>query len=184
MESARKTINEVTGMTIGWAAVMILLGLLAVILPRASGVAVSVVLSWLIVCAGLVHLASAFTGRDAGAFIWRLLIGVVYILGGGYLALHSQIALESFTVALAVIFMLESIMEIATSFLLRMAVGSGWILLHALTTMLLAFLIFLPWPASSSWALGTILGINLILSGTSVLIYSVWVRRALEVLHS
>jgi uncharacterized membrane protein HdeD (DUF308 family) len=69
MESVSKALKEVTGASIGWAVVMILLGLLAVIFPRTSGIAVSVLVSWLIAFGGLVHLASAFTGRNAGAFI-------------------------------------------------------------------------------------------------------------------
>jgi len=184
MESVRKALKEVTGTSIGWAVVMILLGLLAVILPHASGVAISVLVSWLIVFSGFAHLASAFTGRNAGAFIWRLLIGVVYVLGGGYLALHPGIALESLTIVLAMIFVLEFLLELTTFFLFRGYPGSGWVLFHALVTLLLAFLIMLPWPSSSKWAIGIILGINLIFSGVTVLMYSLVVRKTLEVLNS
>ncbi len=184
MKSVKKAIKEVTGASIGWAVVMILLGILAVILPRASGIAVSVLVSWLIVLYGLAHLASAFASRNAGAFIWRLLIGVVYILGGGYLALHPGIALVSLTVVLAVIFVVEGLLELGTYFLLRVYSGSGWILLHALSALVLAYLIVLPWPSSSGWAIGIILGINLIFSGVTVLMYSLVVRGTLEALES
>src|SRR5271165_6307889 len=94
-------LKQVTGASIGWAIVMIVLGLLAVILPLGTGIAVSVVVSWLIVLGGLVHLASAFAGRNVGAFLWRMLIGIIYVAGGGYLALHPQLALESLTVVMA-----------------------------------------------------------------------------------
>jgi len=184
MESTRKLFKEVTGASIGWAVVMILLGFLAVVLPLATGIAVSIVVSWLIVFGGIAYLASAFAGRNAGAFIWRMLIGVVYVLGGGYLAFHPGLALESLTVVLAGIFVMEGVLELITFFQFRVYSGSGWVLFDALVTLLLAYLIVRPWPVSSTWAIGTILGINLIFSGFSVLMYSLTARRTLEALSS
>jgi uncharacterized membrane protein HdeD (DUF308 family) len=184
MESVKKAIKEVTGVSIGCAVAMIVLGLLAVILPQASGIAVSVVVAWLIVFSGVVYLAFAFTSLSAGGFVWRMLIGIIYVIGGGYLALHPKIALETFTVVLAVIFVLEGVLEVITYFLLRVYSGSGWILVHGLVAILLAYLISAPWPASSTWAIGIILGINLIFSGVSVLMYSVVARKTMEVLNS
>ena len=184
MGAVKNLIKEVTGASIGWAVVMILLGLLAVFLPLASGIAVSVVVSWLIVLTGLAYLASAFAGRNAGAFISRMLIGIVYVAGGGYLAFHPGLALESLTIVLAVIFAMEGVLELVTFFRFRTYSGSGWVLFDAIITLLLAYLIVRPWPSSSSWAIGTILGINLIVSGFTVLMYSLTARRTLEALSS
>jgi uncharacterized membrane protein HdeD (DUF308 family) len=184
MGNNKSAFKEVTGASIGWAVVMILLGLAAVFLPLASGIAVSIVVSWLIVFAGVAYLASAFAGRNAGAFIWRVLIGLVYVAGGGYLAFHPALALESLTVVMAAIFAVEGVLEIVTFFQSRAYSGSGWVLFDGMVTLLLAYLIVRPWPSSSAWAIGTILGINLISSGFSVLMYSLAARRTLEALSS
>jgi len=184
MGNAKGVFKEVTGATIGWAVVMILLGIVAVVLPLATGMAVSVVVSWLIVFGGLAYLASAFASRNAGAFIWRMLIGVVYVIGGGYLAFHPGLALESLTFVLAVIFVMEGVLELITFFQFRSYSGSGWVLFDALITMSLAYMIARPWPSSSTWAIGTILGINLIFSGFSVLMYSLTARKTMEALSS
>jgi uncharacterized membrane protein HdeD (DUF308 family) len=183
MESVKKAVKEVTGASIGCAVVMIVLGLLAVILPHALGIAVSVVFAWLIVFSGVVYLAFAFTSLSAGRLIWRLMIGAVYILGGGYLAFHPGIALESLTVVLAVVFALEAMLELTSFFMFRLVPGSGWVLFDALVTLLLAGLILYPWPSSSTWAIGIILGVNLIFSGVTVLLYSVAARKTMEVLN-
>jgi uncharacterized membrane protein HdeD (DUF308 family) len=184
MENARSLFKEVTGLSIGWGAIMILLGLLAVILPLATGIAVSVIVAWLIVFAGLAYLASAFAGRNAGAIVLRTLIGLVYVAGGGYLGLHPQLALESFTIVMAVIFVLEGVLELVTFFHFRAFVGSGWVLFDAIVTLLLAGLVGIPWPSSSKWAIGIILGVNLIVSGITVLMYSVAARKTLEAFNS
>jgi uncharacterized membrane protein HdeD (DUF308 family) len=178
----RNVIKKVTGASIGWAVVMILLGLLAVILPLVTGIVISVLVAWITVLSGLAYLASAFAGRNAGAFIWRLLIGLVYIAGGGYLAFHPQLALETLTAVLAIIFTVEGVLEIVTFFQFRVYSGSGWVLFDGLVTLLLAFLIWLPWPNSSSWAIGIILGVNLIVTGFTVLMYSLTARKTLEAL--
>ena len=75
MGNAKGVFKEATAATIGWAVALILLGIVAVVLLLATGMAVSVVVSWLIVFGGLAYLASAFAGRNAEAFIWRMLRG-------------------------------------------------------------------------------------------------------------
>ncbi|MGP8175197.1 MAG: HdeD family acid-resistance protein [Terracidiphilus sp.] len=180
MGTVKNVIKEVTGASIGWGVIMIVLGLLAVILPFATGIAVSVVVSWLIVVTGLAYVVSAFAGRNARAFIWRLLIGLVYVLGGGYLGLHPNLALLSFTIVMAVIFAIEGVLELVTFFQFRGFLGSGWVLFDAIVTLLLAVLVGLPWPSSSNWAIGVILGVNLTFTGATVLMYSAAARKALE----
>jgi len=47
-------------------------------------------------------------------------------------------------------------------------------------TLLLAYLIWRPWPSSSVWAIGVLLGINLIVSGFTRLMLSAAARKALK----
>jgi uncharacterized membrane protein HdeD (DUF308 family) len=172
--------KEATGISIGWGVIMILLGVLAVFLPYQTGIGVSVVLGCIIVVSGLAYLAFAFAARGAGSFLWRLLIGIVYVVGGGYLALHPGLALESLTLVVAVMFFLEGVFEIAAFFQLRTVPGSGWLFFDAIVTLFLAFLIWHPWPSSSTWAIGTLVGINLIVSGVTRLMHSVTARKTLN----
>ena len=174
--------KEIAGQSIGWGVVMIALGVLALFAPMASGTVVSILLSWIIILAGCAYVASGFAGRNAGAFIWRFLLGALYVAGGGYLALHSQIALESFTLVMAIIFFIEGVLEIITFFQFRTFNGSGWILFDGIVSLLLGYLIARPWPSSSFWAIGIVLGVNLIVSGFVRIMYSVAARRTLEAL--
>ncbi len=179
-QSTVDVFKEAAGMSIGLAVVMVILGLLAVALPFASGIGISVLMAWIIVFSGFAYLAYAFAARGAGAFVWRTLIGVVYIAGGGYLAFHPRLALASFTLVLAVIFLFEGIMEIVVFFQSRASQGSGWILFDGIVTLFLSYVIWRPWPLSSAWAIGTLVGINLIVSGLTWLMLSAAARRALK----
>jgi len=179
--STTEVFKEVTGMSIGWAVVMIVLGFLAVFLPFATGIGVSVLVSLIIIFAGIGHLVYAFAARGAGAFLWRMLIGIVYVVGGGYLAFHPGLALDSLTLVLAAIFLVEGVLEIVAFFQFRALPGSGLILFDGVVTLLLAYLIWRPWPSSSTWAIGILLGINLIVNGITGLMFSLAARKALKV---
>ncbi len=179
-QSTLDVFKEAAGMSIGLAVVMIVLGLLAVALPFASGIGISILMAWIIVFSGFGYLAYAFAARGAGAFIWRMLVGIVYIIGGGYLAFHPRLALTSFTLVVAVIFLFEGIMEIVVFFQFRSLQGSGWILFDGIVTLFLSYLIWRPWPLSSVWAIGILVGINLMVSGITWLMLSIAARRALK----
>jgi uncharacterized membrane protein HdeD (DUF308 family) len=180
-QSITDVFKEATGISIGSGVIMILLGLLAMFLPHQTGLGVSVVIGWIIVVAGLAYLAYAFAARGAGSFLWRMLLGIVYVVGGGYLALHARLALQSLTLAVAIIFFIAGVLEIVTFFRLRILPGSGWLLFDAIVSLLVAFVIWYPWPSSATWAIGLLVGINLIVSGITRLIYSVAARKALQV---
>lgn len=179
-QSTTNIFKQAAGVSIGWAVVMIVLGLLAAFLPYATGIGISIVVGWLIVLSGIVYVASAFAARGAGSFVWRLLIGAIYTCGGLYLVFHPGLALESLTLAMAVIFFFEGVLEIVVFFQFRTLPSSGWILFDGLVTLFLAYLIWRPWPNSSVWAIGTILGVNLIMSGFTRLMYSVAAHKTLE----
>jgi len=179
-QSTTGIFKQVAGASIGWGVVMLLLGVLALFLPLATGIGVSIAVGWIIVFGGTAYVASAFAARGAGSFVWRLLIGAIYIVGGFYLAFNPGLALASLTLAMALMFFFEGVLETVAFFQLRELPGSGWVLFDGLITLLLAYLIWRPWPGSSIWAIGTILGVNLITSGITRLMYSVAARRTLE----
>lgn len=179
-QSVTGVLKEATGMSIGWAIVMLVLGVVAIAMPFATGIAVSIFVGWIMVLSGFAYLAYAFAAQGAGVVIWRMLVGIVYVLGGGYLAFHPGIALESLTLVVASIFLFEGVMGIAVFFQFRSLPGAGWILSDGLLTLVLAYLIWRPWPSSSTWAIGTLLGVNLIVSGVTRLIYSVEARKAVK----
>jgi uncharacterized membrane protein HdeD (DUF308 family) len=179
-QSITDKIKEATGMSIGMAAVMIVLGFLAVLLPFATGIGIAILVGWIIAFSGFAYLAYAFAAQSAGAFLWRTLIGVAYVIGGVYLAFHPGLGLESLTLVVAAIFFAEGVLEAVVFFQFRSLPGSGWILFDSVVTLLLAYLIWRPWPFSSTWAIGTLVGINLIVSGFTRLMYSVAARKTMK----
>ena len=166
------------GFSKGWAIVLVLVGLAALALPLEAGIAIAIAVAILVIVAGIIHLAGAFAARSSGAFFWRLLVGGAYLVAGVYLLLHPKLSLVSLTLALAILFLVEGIFHIATYFQLRRVSGSGWILFDGIVTIILSILIWRSWPASAVWAVGTLVGINLLISGFTRLMYSSAVTRS------
>ncbi|HTT25031.1 MAG TPA: HdeD family acid-resistance protein [Candidatus Sulfotelmatobacter sp.] len=171
-------VRQASTLSILWGVLLICLGVLAVASPMLAAVAVTAFISWLIVFAGVVHLIVAFHAREAGSVIWRLLVGLAYICFGGYLIAHPAIGVASLTLVLASLFLVEGILDIVMFFRVRTIMRAGWILLDGIVTLLLGLLIYVHWPSSSAWAIGTLVGVSMILSGMTRLMVSFAIRKA------
>ncbi|HXJ86771.1 MAG TPA: HdeD family acid-resistance protein [Candidatus Binatia bacterium] len=171
-------VRQASTLSILWGVLLICLGVLAVASPMLAAVAVTAFISWLIVFAGVVHLIVAFHAREAGSVIWRLLVGLAYICFGVYLIAHPAIGVASLTLVLASLFLVEGILDIVMFFRVRTIMRAGWILLDGIVTLLLGLLIYVHWPSSSAWAIGTLVGVSMILSGMTRLMVSFAIRKA------
>ena len=156
--SSSDIVRQASTWSILWGVLLIVLGVLAVGSPLLAAVAVNVVLAWLIVLAGVVHLILAFHAHGAGSLIWKLLVGLAYLLFGAYLIMHPLLGIASLTLVLASLFLVEGIFDIALFFKMRSMKGSSWVLLDGIITLLLGLLIYMQWPTSSAWAIGTLVG--------------------------
>jgi uncharacterized membrane protein HdeD (DUF308 family) len=164
--------------SIVWGVLLIIFGMVAIGSPFLAAVAVNAVIAWLIVLAGVVHLVLAFHTHRAGSVIWKLLVGVAYLCFGAYLIMHPVLGVASLTLVLASLFLIEGILNIVLFFKMRPMQGSSWVLVDGIITLMLGLMIYLQWPSSSAWAIGTLVGVSMIVSGVTRVMISLAVRRA------
>jgi uncharacterized membrane protein HdeD (DUF308 family) len=145
--------------------VLIVAGILAIVLPVFAGVAITALLGWILLLAGVARLIYAWGARSTGSGLWQGVIGVVYLLVALYLIFHPARALVTLTLFLAIYFVVEGIFALVLYFRLRSTHRAGWFLWDGLITLFLGLLIWAHWPLSSAWAIGTIVGISLLMSG-------------------
>jgi len=126
----------------------------------------------------VVHLVVAFHSREAGSVIWRLLVGLAYICFGGYLIARPALGVVSLTLVLASLFLVEGIFNIVLFFRAPSIMRSRWFLLDGIVTLLLGLMIYMQWPSSSAWAIGTLVGVSLIFSGVTRVMVALTVRKA------
>jgi uncharacterized membrane protein HdeD (DUF308 family) len=177
-------VRSASTLPILWGVSLIILGKLVAGSPIIAAVAVNLVIAWLIILAGVVHLTVAFHTREAGSLIWRLLVGLAYVFFGAYLIARPALGVASLTLVLASVFLVEGILNIALFFKVRSARGSSWLLIDGLITLLLGLMIYAQWPSSSAWAIGTLVGMSMIISGVTRVMLSLAVRKATDTIAS
>jgi len=156
--------------------VFIILGILAIVEPVVAGLAVAILVGWLLVFGGVAHAIGAF-GGGIGRAVWQLFIALIYVVGGMYFLTHPLLGLGTLTLLLAAILLVEAVAEVIAYFATRADGGSGWRLLNAIVTLLLGAMIWRNWPSSSVWAIGTLVGVNLLSTGFSRLMLGTAARK-------
>jgi len=170
-------IKKASGWFIAMSVIFILLGMAAIVEPGVAGLAVTFLVGWLLIFGGIVHIVSAFSGGETGRVIWRVILAIVYLVGGYYFLKHPLLALGTLTLFLAGILLADAILEFIAYFRTRKTGGSGWLLFNAIVTLLLGALIWRHWPSSSVWAIGTLVGIKLMMTGITRLMLGMALRK-------
>ena len=174
------TLRQASAWSIVWGILLVLFGVLAIGSPFVAAVAVSVFIAWLVIFGGVVHLMLAFHAHRAGSLLGKLVVGLAYVVIGGYLLMHPALGVATLTLLLAGLFLFEGVLNVVMFFQLRPARGSGWILLDGLVTLALAVMIGARWPSSTLWAIGTLVGVSLIFSGTTRVMMSLAARKGVS----
>lgn len=167
------------GWSIGLSVLMIVAGILAIVIPPVAGIAVLALVAWLLIFSGAAHFVFAWHTRTAGALIWELLLGILYVFVGVYALLHPLAGLASLTLLLAIYLFVEGVLELVLSFRLRPMPGSNWLLVDGIITLILAILIWRSWPSSTEWVIGTLVGISMLFSGIARLSVSLAARHVI-----
>jgi uncharacterized membrane protein HdeD (DUF308 family) len=176
LNSARKF----SGWLIVAAILFIVLGVFAIIEPAVAGLGVALLVGWLLIFGGICHFVSAFEGGGAKRVIFQILAGVVFLVGGYYMLTHPLLALGTLTLLLAGVILAAGVFEIITYFRLKSEQASGWMLFNGIVALILGALIWLHWPSSSVWAIGTLVGVNLLLTGVTRLMVGLTGRRLIR----
>jgi len=175
-----KAARTFSGWLIVAAILFIVLGAFAIIEPAVAGLGVALLVGWLLIFGGVSHFVSAFEGGGARRVLFEILAGVVFVVGGYYMVTHPLLALSTLTLVLAAVILAAGVCEIITYFRLRSEQASGWILFNGIVALILGALIWLHWPSSSVWAIGTLVGVNLLLTGITRLMVGLTGRRLIR----
>lgn len=150
--------------------IMIALGVVAVIWPQISTVAADIYLGWIFMFSGIVGLVTIFFAPSIPAFLWSLLTAALSLIVGVLLLWHPVQGVVSLTLVLIAFFIVEGLFQIAAAIRHREELPDswGWMVMSGIADLILAWLIVSGWPGTASWALGLIVGVNLITSGLAI----------------
>jgi uncharacterized membrane protein HdeD (DUF308 family) len=160
-----------------WGVVLVAFGMLAIGEPFLAAIALATFIAWLLILVGVVHCMLAFHAHSGTSLGWKLLVGVAYIFIGGYLLFRPVAGVATLTLMLAFLFMFEGVLDFMLWWKSRKADGAFWILVDSIITLALGGMIYVHWPSSSVWAIGTLVGLSMIISGVTRIMLSLAVRK-------
>jgi len=164
--------------------IMVILGVVAIAWPAIATVAVDIYVGWLFLISGVVGLVALLSAQDVPAFLWTLLTAALMLVVGILLLWKPAEGAVSLTLVLTAFFIAEGIFQIAASISYRVSVPDawGWMLASGIADLILAALIIMGWPNTVRWALGLIVGVNLVTSGLAAIMIAVAGRRVVKTL--
>jgi uncharacterized membrane protein HdeD (DUF308 family) len=179
-QTVRDAVRTNSGLFLAQGVVTALLGIAAVIWPQVSSLAVELYVGWILLVGGVLGLGLMFLAPNAATFFWSLLSGALSLFAGLMLVWHPVEGVVSLTLVLVAFFIAEGVFQIAAAFAYRPAFPEawGWMLVSGLVDLALAAVIMSGWPGSTLWALGLVVGVNLITSGVATSAVAIAVRRA------
>ena len=172
-----EVVKKATGWFIAVAVLFILLGIFAIAEPYAAGLGVTLLVGWLLVFGAVAHFFAAFKGHGAKHVILQVVVGLVYLIGGLYFLTHTIMGVSTLTLLLSGVIVAEGVLEMVAYFRLKSVHGASWLLINGIVTLLLGGLIWFHWPSSSVWAIGTLVGVNLLMTGMSRLMVGLAARK-------
>ncbi|MGB7619539.1 MAG: HdeD family acid-resistance protein [Pseudolabrys sp.] len=167
-EAMREKVRRHSFWYILQSVLMILAGIMALVFPIISSVAVVIFLGWLLIFSGILQAFSLLDARHVPHF-WLQLVSVVLSVLVGILFLRNPGAgLLTLTLLLIVFFMVEGISKIIFSLTIRPFPNWGWVFASGVIGILLAFYLWANTPVTAVWLLGVLLGIGLISEGAAL----------------
>jgi len=160
--------------------VLLILGLLALLIPPLATLGITILLGWLFLASGVMGLITTFWARHAPGFWWSLISGLIGIGAGLVLLVLPVRGAISLTLVLIAFFIVEGVASIMYAFDHRRQLSGrwGWMLFSGVVDLLLAAMILAGLPGTAAWALGVLVGINMIFGGSALVAMALHARNS------
>ena len=165
LEQAKKN----AGWLVAVGVVEIVAGVVAIVSPLLAGIAVTVMVGFVLVVAGGARIVGAFKADSFGGGTLTLLWGLLILVTGFFFVARPGLGLESLTLTVTLLLFAEGIMRIMLSFKMRPLRGWGWMLGGGILSVVCAVIIWRGYPGSSIWVVGTLVGVSLISNGFTMI---------------
>ena len=159
------------GLFLAEGIILVILGLAAVVVPPIATIAFEIIIGWLFLISGVVGLFTTFWMRHAPGFWWSLISAIIAIAAGVVLLGWPISGALSLTLVLIAFFVIEGIASIMYSIEHRNQLTGrwGWMLASGIVDLILAAIIFAGLPGTAAWALGLLVGINMVFGGAAMI---------------
>lgn len=152
-----------TLMAVGILAIVV--GCVAILVPAVASVATAIFIGWILIIAGAFLIAGAFAAQTVGSVLLRLVWALLTVIVGIYLIVEPDSGTLTLTLVLGLYFLFMGITRVAVAFAARGQQGAGLVGLSGVAGLLIGILVLAKLPSSADWAIGLLVGIDLIFAG-------------------
>lgn len=158
---------------------LLVLGMIAIVVPALATLAMTLVFGWLFLLSGIIGLFTTFWMRGAPGFWWSLASAALAVLAGGYLLAQPIAGALSLTVVLIAFFIIEGIASLMFALDHRRELSGqwGWMLMSGFVDLVLAVMLIAGLPSTAVWALGLLVGINMVFGGVALTAMALHARQ-------
>jgi uncharacterized membrane protein HdeD (DUF308 family) len=159
---------------------LVILGFIAILVPPIATLAVTIVLGWLFLISGVIGLYTTFMLRHAPGFWWSLISAALGVLVGGMLLAQPVSGAFSLTLVVIAFFIIEGVASImfALDHKRELSGRWGWMLASGVVDLVLATFVFAGLPSTAAWAIGLLVGINMVFGGSALIAMALHARKA------
>jgi uncharacterized membrane protein HdeD (DUF308 family) len=168
-ESMDPAVRE--GLARSWKGLMIVgvlaivLGCLAILLPAVASLGTAIFIGWVLLIAGAFLVAAAFSAHSIGSLVVRMLWAVLTVIVGVWLIVEPHNGTLTLTLVLGIYFLFMGLTRITVAFVGRGQPNAGLVGLSGVAGLLIGILVLAKFPSSADWAIGLLVGIDLIFAG-------------------
>jgi uncharacterized membrane protein HdeD (DUF308 family) len=159
--------------------ILVILGVIAILVPLIATLALTILVGWLFLISGIVGLVTTFWARHAPGFWWSLVSAIIGILAGLALLASPVVGALSLTLVLIAFFIIEGVASImyAVDHRRQLTGSWGWMLVSGIIDIILAGIILAGLPETAVWALGLLVGINMLFGGGAMIAMALAARQ-------
>jgi len=158
------------GWFFGIGAAFMLLGVLLLLMPLIASLVTALVIGFVMVIAGIFQAFHAVKARGWKGGAWSLVGSVLLVVAGALVAAFPVTGTLTLTLTLSGFFMASGVVKLIRAVQNRHIPAWGWLFFDGIVSLALGVLIFAGWPSTAAWALGLLVGIDLLLGGTSMIL--------------
>lgn len=175
-----KSMHDHWGVFLAEGIILVLLGMGAIVVPIIAGLATTVFLGWLFLMAGVLGLVATFRARNAPGFGWSLASAIAALIAGGILLWNPLQGLVTLTYVLIAFFIVDGIFIIILALSHRRELSGKWewMLFNGVIDLILAGIIISGLPGTLVWALGLLVGIDLVFGGAALIAMALEARKS------
>jgi uncharacterized membrane protein HdeD (DUF308 family) len=159
-----------------------IVGAYSILVPIVASISVTVLVGWALLVAGIIQFAHVLR-RDlhwSWTVAWGVLISLLTIAAGVWILLAPLTGTITLTVVLVAWFWALGVTRLIAWWEIRHVERSWVVGLNGVASLVLGILIWADLPSSADWAIGLLVGINLVLWGVRALYGAAVLRRALK----